>query len=158
MNNGKVVICPKCIENYKSVPYTTPFQFRGLCLNHKIPENYICPICKSELVITEVTMDEMKILFAVSYDNSFLQAMIQLKENDIIEYNLKLSQFRTQVEQRKREMEQANQQSVPHCPNCNSTNIRPISGLNRGASIAMFGIFSKKINKSFECLNCKYTW
>ena len=47
---------------------------------------------------------------------------------------------------------------TPRCPHCHSTNIKSISGLNRGASIAMWGIFSKKINKSFECKNCGYTW
>ena len=122
------------------------------------PPNNICPYCKNIVEDINISYDEYKILMSVSPDSSFLDAMIQLKENDIIEYNLKLSQFRTQVQQQEREMEQANQQSVPHCPNCNSTNIRPISGLTRGASIAMFGIFSKKINKSFECLNCRYTW
>lgn len=45
-----------------------------------------------------------------------------------------------------------------HCPTCNSTNVKSISGLNRGVSVAMLGIFSKKINKSFECKNCGYTW
>ncbi len=46
----------------------------------------------------------------------------------------------------------------PHCPHCHSTNIKSISGLNRGISIAVWGVFSKKINKSFECRDCGYTW
>lgn len=33
-----------------------------------------------------------------------------------------------------------------------------MSGVERGASIATFGIFSKKINKTFKCGNCGYTW
>ena len=44
------------------------------------------------------------------------------------------------------------------CPTCGSTNTRKIAGLERGASILTFGIFSKKINKSFKCNNCGYTW
>lgn len=48
--------------------------------------------------------------------------------------------------------------NIPKCPTCGSTNIKSLSSLNRGASIAVFGIFSKKINKSFECKNCGYTW
>lgn len=83
-------------------------------------------------------------------------AMVELKKNDIIEYNLKMSQFRTQLEQQKSNKIQND--NTPRCPHCKSTNIKPISTLNRGASIAMLGVFSKKINKSFECLNCKYTW
>ena len=47
---------------------------------------------------------------------------------------------------------------VPKCPTCGSTNIRKMGGAERGVSIAAFGIFSKKINKTFKCGNCGYTW
>lgn len=50
------------------------------------------------------------------------------------------------------------QHAKPHCPYCNSTNIKKISGTERVASIAALGIFSKKINKSFKCKNCGATW
>lgn len=46
----------------------------------------------------------------------------------------------------------------PECPTCHSKNVQRISGLERGASIVGLGIFSKKINKSFKCNNCGYTW
>lgn len=46
----------------------------------------------------------------------------------------------------------------PKCPTCGSTNVKRISGGERAASIIGFGIFSKKIGKSYKCLNCKYTW
>lgn len=48
--------------------------------------------------------------------------------------------------------------NVPKCPTCQSTYIRRISGVERGSSIFLFGLFSKKINKSFKCDNCGYTW
>lgn len=47
---------------------------------------------------------------------------------------------------------------IPKCPTCGSTNIRKMGGVERGASIATFGIFSKKINKTFKCENCGYTF
>ncbi|RHC45949.1 hypothetical protein DW839_31840 [Enterocloster bolteae] len=50
------------------------------------------------------------------------------------------------------------QQNIPKCPTCNSTNIEKIGGLERGASIVMWGLFSKKINKTFKCKNCGHTW
>ena len=50
------------------------------------------------------------------------------------------------------------QSRVPKCPTCHSTNIRKMGGIERGASIYAFGIFSKKINKTFKCQNCGYTW
>ena len=47
---------------------------------------------------------------------------------------------------------------TPKCPTCQSTNIRKMGGVERGTSIYAFGIFSKKINKTFKCQNCGYTW
>ena len=48
--------------------------------------------------------------------------------------------------------------NIPKCPTCNSTNIRKMGGVERGASILTFGIFSKKINKTFKCQNCGMTF
>ncbi len=50
------------------------------------------------------------------------------------------------------------EQNILKCPTCDSTNIRKMGGVEHGASIAAFGIFSKKINKTFKCGNCGYTW
>lgn len=46
----------------------------------------------------------------------------------------------------------------PKCPTCNSTDIRKISTGERMMSVGMLGLFSKKINKSFKCNKCGYTW
>lgn len=46
----------------------------------------------------------------------------------------------------------------PKCPTCGSSNVQNIGTGERVASVAMFGLFSKKINKSFKCNNCGYTW
>nr|MDE6024513.1 hypothetical protein [Lachnospiraceae bacterium] len=45
----------------------------------------------------------------------------------------------------------------PKCPTCSSTNVQKIGTGERMASVAMLGMFSKKINKSFKCKNCGYT-
>ena len=49
-------------------------------------------------------------------------------------------------------------QNKPKCPTCSSTNVQKIGTGERVVSVAMLGIFSKKINKSFKCKNCGYTW
>ena len=59
-----------------------------------------------------------------------------------------------QMEQERR----AAEASKPKCPTCGSTNVKPISGGERAMSIIGFGLFSKKIGKSYKCMNCKYTW
>lgn len=44
------------------------------------------------------------------------------------------------------------------CPTCGSINTKKITSKSRFDSIFFLGIFSNKINKSFECKNCGYTW
>ena len=112
--------------------------------------------CGGRMVQVNLTEDEFDTLCDISDDNDFLNAMLDLKENDIIEYNLKMSQFRAQTQQQ--ESARVMSDTRPKCPHCSSTNIKSISGLERAGSIAMLGVFSKKINKSFQCLSCKYTW
>lgn len=135
--------CPKCSEYYGGGVF-------------KLCEK--CVYCNGELVELNIEKDDFNILYNISNDNNFLQAMIALKEKDLIEYQLKMAQFKMQIEQQEQIKKTEKENSKPHCPHCHSTNIKSISGLNRAGSIALWGIFSKKINKSFECLDCKYTW
>ena len=39
-----------------------------------------------------------------------------------------------------------------------SLKVKPIGTVERATSIIGLGILSKKINKTYKCLNCKYTW
>ena len=48
--------------------------------------------------------------------------------------------------------------NIPTCPTCGSTNVKHISTLNRAVSIGVFGLFSSKIGKNYECLHCKAKW
>ena len=50
------------------------------------------------------------------------------------------------------------QANIPTCPTCGSTNVRHITTKNRAVSIGVFGLFSSKIGKNYECLNCKAKW
>lgn len=77
---------------------------------------------------------------------------------DPVEYYISQT-IRTQQEIKARqEREQQPQQNLPKCPTCQSTNIRKIGGLERGTSVFTFGLFSNKINKTFKCNNCGYSW
>ena len=113
----------------------------------------ICPICKS----TDWEDADLIALKEISNDTDFLEAMIELKKNDPIEYQLKMSQFKASLKQQENS-KKVEDDNRPKCPNCHSTNIKAITGTERVMSIMGLGIFSKKINKSFKCLNCKYTW
>lgn len=46
----------------------------------------------------------------------------------------------------------------PKCPTCGGTNTRRITTTSRAVSITATGLASRKLGKTFECLDCKYTW
>ncbi len=144
-----LTVCPKCrakrdgngtlmINGYSTVATD------GKC---------IVPGCGGEVDNTIMTTEEYNILTNIDSSVRFIESMIKLKEENIIDFNLKMSQFKANSQ-----TEDQNTNNVLHCPTCGSTNIRKMGGVERGVSIAAFGIFSKKINKTFKCGNCGYTW
>lgn len=117
--------------------------------NYKFKE---CPICGGKNTMRN---EEEDTLNAISTDPQFLKAMQELKEKDIIEYELKMSQFRSQVEQKNKAREEANR---PKCPTCGSTNIEKISAGKKIKGSMLFGIFSSDVRKTMHCKNCGYKW
>lgn len=47
---------------------------------------------------------------------------------------------------------------IPKCPICGSTNLKKLSFTNKAISVGVFGLLSNKINKTWECKNCKSTF
>lgn len=113
--------------------------------------NYTCPLCQHKLIDTILTSEEDDILTDVSRSASFFDAMIDLKQKDIIEFNLKMSQFKSQVSQT--QAQQNNNKDILHCPKCNSTAITTgARGVNN--FWGMLGA-SKTVNR---CGSCGFTW
>lgn len=104
------------------------------------------------ITLCEATTSVKNTDLRVNWD--LYNAMVELKKNDIIEYNLKMSQFRTQVNQQKQQQES----NVPKCPTCQSTNIKKISTTSKVTSVAMFGLLSQKVKKTYHCNKCGYEW
>ncbi|WP_395546691.1 MULTISPECIES: zinc ribbon domain-containing protein [unclassified Lacrimispora] len=48
--------------------------------------------------------------------------------------------------------------NIPKCPTCSSTNITRISATSRVINAGMFGLLGNKRKKTFHCNNCKYEW
>ncbi|MBC5688230.1 hypothetical protein H8S37_04710 [Mediterraneibacter sp. NSJ-55] len=120
-----------------------------------------CFKCGSPLIHTTITAEEMFLIRRVSEDREFIEAMIKLQKENIIEYKSRIAQWREDAkragcygtEEQAKYVPQAS--NLPKCPYCNSTNIKKISATNRAASIIGFGILSKKIGKQWHCNNCK---
>ncbi len=116
--------------------------------------------CGGKLIPLELTHDDYITLckvwstgnevdYTVHWD--LYNAMVELKKNDIIEYNLKMSQFRSQVEQQKASTSQ--KANTVRCPRCGSTNI---TAGQRGYSILTGFVGSgRTVNR---CANCGHKW
>lgn len=114
-----------------------------------------CERCNSndtELIQTSITNREYWDILQISRDGYFVKAMIELKEKDPIEYQLKMQQFKNQAKQQ----EQSNR---PKCPTCNSTDLKKISGISKAGSIALWGVFAAgRTSKTWHCNNCGTEW
>lgn len=108
-----------------------------------------------------MTFDEFQLIDNVSDSNrQFLEAMINLKQENIIEHQLKMSQFKTQVQQQK-QLEQGQNSSdtnIPKCPTCSSINLKKIASTSKVVNTAIWGIFGTKRHKTYHCNNCGYEW
>ena len=46
----------------------------------------------------------------------------------------------------------------PKCPTCGSDNIKKISATSKAASVAMWGLLSRKVHKQWHCNHCGSEW
>ncbi len=129
-------------------------------------ETQICDCCNSTLkyIPNEFLIGKRKCIFNDERKDEFIQEYI--KSSPEFDQNLfdhrdevlakQSAEFNAKMAHGKAVLEEASR--VPKCPTCQSTNIRKMGGVERGASIWAFGLFSKKINKTFKCNSCGYTW
>lgn len=128
------------------------------CGNIDVGSNKCCRFCNHETFDTKYTIDD------------FLKGDLSvLKQKIIEEYAKKSPEFDEELERKREEEEERSihgrgtytstqQKNVPKCPTCGSINIKHITTLNRLISVGTFGIFSGKIGKNYECLDCKAKW
>ncbi len=110
--------------------------------NKMIEEMNIHPLISKEDALT---------IYNVTHSTEIIDAMIELKQKDIIEYGLKLSQFKSQLDQ-KRQVNQQEKKQV-YCPKCGSTNI---TAGQRGYSLLTGFIGSgSTVNR---CSKCGHKW
>lgn len=145
-------VCPMCAKENKREDYHSAIYVPGWIdhFNCEPNESITCIDHKDQkLIKCAMTCEEFQILRYVSNDPSFMQAMEDLKQKDPIEYQLKLSQFKTQVEQQKN----SDDSNKVHCPKCGCTDI---GVTNRGYSLMLGFIGSGKSMN--VCKKCGYKW
>lgn len=151
--------CKNCFDNNKSLLNVSKEKnnyYRGFMLYFD-QENLTdtCPVCKTAgLIETNITDEELRTIGEASnYNLQLLTAMRELKDRDIIEYELKMSQFRSNVSNTAKPEPAPQVDNRLKCPKCGSTSI---STTARGAN-GFWGFVgaSKTVNR---CGSCGYTW
>lgn len=112
---------------------------------------YICPDCKHPMVDVDYPSKDFDIIKQISYEPSFIEAMITLRKNNPVEYQIKLAEIKTNAQQHKQE--QSNNKQVM-CPYCKSINTKKISTTSKAVNTAMFGLLGTKRHKQWHCNNC----
>ena len=106
-----------------------------------------------------ISKEDALAIYTVTRSTEIIDAMIELKQKDIIEYGLKLAQFKTQLEQQKSAREKVKTDNRLKCPTCGSAKVIRIPGLSKATWVALQGVYSiGKISKTFQCMNCGYKW
>ena len=99
------------------------------------------------------------LLPAIFYLKSYFS---RLEDFNLSEQNPEAYQQKKMKEQKdalaNAEAERIRQMNAPKCPHCNSTNIERLTTMDRGISVAAFGLASGKIGKQYKCKNCKHMW
>lgn len=156
-----MMFCSTCNKNgsnqmYKLVGNDKKAFQKGFIYPFEIKSNneYICPYCNNKLLDTFITENEFDLIEDVSdSDRQFLEAMIELKKNDPIEYQLKMSQFKANLKQQESSKKIEEDKDVIHCPRCKSTSIQTI---NRGYSF-WTGFLGSGSPRNV-CQKCGYKW
>lgn len=110
-----------------------------------------CSFCNSKMNKSPLTVEEYAYITLTSDDRDFLDAMIELKQKDIIEYEIKMSMFRNLVEQQEKAKQE--ERNKPKCPKCGSTNIT--TGQKGYSFWTGFLGSNKTVNR---CGSCGHTW
>ena len=117
---------------------------------YPVPDEFL--VGKSKMVINKNLKQQFineYIKTSPEFDQYLFDHRDEILAKQSAEFDAKMAHGKAILEEQSR---------VPKCPTCQSTNIRKMGGIERGASIYAFGIFSKKVNKTFKCQNCGYIW
>ena len=120
-------------------------------------EDFECPICRNKLINTNITIEDYQVIDSISDDVQFLEAMIELKKNDPIEYQLKMSRFKANLKQQE-SSKKVEEDNTLRCPTYGSTKVKKISATSKVIGASMFGLFSKTARSQFKCEQYGYKW
>lgn len=148
----KIKYCENCAQKLKGTDswgsYENTEYIRGFITYLDDESVTKCPECDHDIITVNMSHDDfLTIRDASNCNRDLLFAMIKLHDDDPIEYELKIAQFREIAERKKIE------DSKPRCPKCGSTSIT--AGQKGYSFWTGFLGSNKTVNR---CSNCGHTW
>lgn len=142
--DSKVSFCPECFEDWRLHDKNENISTES--------EYQYCQFCGAKLIHTQMTAEEEFLIRRTSEDKDFFMAMLKLRDDDIIEYQTKISQFRAQAKADGCYGKEEDK-NKPKCPKCGSTSLATV---NRGFSLLTGFLGSGKPMN--VCQKCGYKW
>ncbi len=156
--------CPSCyvtgknLTKYEEIGFMEKAKsflkgYLGIFYDSDVEE--YCPYCNEKLIDTGITDQDCLIISKFSdWNRDMLDAMIELHQKDIIEYNLKLENMKNIIAQRENHQQIEKRVSDKlRCPKCGSTNIT--TGARGFSFWTGFLGSGKTVNR---CGNCGHIW
>lgn len=148
----KIKYCENCAQKLKGTDswgsYENTEYIRGFITYLDDESVTKCPECDHDIITVNMSHDDfLTIRDASNCNRDLLFAMIKLHDEDPIEYELKIAQFREIAERKKIE------DSKPRCPKCGSTSIATV---NKGYSLLTGFLGSGKPMN--VCQSCGHKW
>ncbi len=148
----KIKYCENCAQKLKGTDswgsYENTEYIRGFITYLDDESVTKCPECDHDIITVNMSHDDfLTIRDASNCNRDLLFAMIKLHDDDPIEYELKMAQFREIAERKKAE------DSKPRCPKCGSTSITTV---NKGYSLLTGFLGSGKPMN--VCQSCGHKW
>lgn len=136
--------CPRCGAGYEAYDGEKPLS------------DGICEDCGGEIVKTPYTFHEVLLKEGVYDDimNNYIKTNPQYDSEVYKMWEKRRDGTRTMADKAREKEEQ----NAPKCPTCGSTNVQKIGTVERGVSVAAFGLFSGKLGKTMKCNHCGYKW
>ena len=141
-----------------SIYYTI---YKGFVTYYTYEDNSICPTCGEKMIEMNLTEKDWNTLNNISLEQDFIFAMDKLKQDNIVEFTMKMSQFKETINQQsviQNQIKNSSQSPTPKCPTCGSTNIKKISATKRWIGAGLFGLASSDFGKTMQCDECGYKW
>lgn len=148
----KIYVCPKCNDQF--------LKSQGKILN--------CNYCNTPIIETSCSIEQSYNWSSKDTHNEVVKQIFDeyVKDNPLYSYEEEQRTKEKRAQERAIEKEheiiygkpKTYKKNVPKCPTCGSTKIEKIGTLERGVSVAAFGLFSGKLGKTKKCNHCGYKW